>query len=204
MFISIAGIIGAGKTTLSDSLSEEFNLPSYHEPVSDNVYLEDFYKDMKRYAFPMQIFLLNKRFVQHQQIIWQDQGGVQDRTIYEDTIFARMLNKGGYISDMDYATYLDLFKNMSNSMRKPTLIVWLAVSPQEALDRIKTRGRDCEKNITLEYLISLHQEYEFFMQSISKTTPVIKVNWEEKHKDVTVLAKELKKEWEKISSINTI
>lgn len=84
VYISIAGLIGAGKTTLATALSKTLGLPVHFEPVTDNVYLEDFYKDMKRYGFPLQIYLLNKRFRQQQQIVWEGRGGVQDRTIYED------------------------------------------------------------------------------------------------------------------------
>lgn len=146
-FIGISGIIGAGKTTLAEELSKVMNLPVYYEPVIDNVYLEDFYKDMKRYAFNLQIYLLNRRFSQHQQIIWSQKGGVQDRTIYEDTIFAKILHKDGFIDDRDYHTYMDLFKNMSNFMKKNTLIVHLDVTPEEAMERIKERARGCEVGI---------------------------------------------------------
>ena len=84
VYISIAGLIGAGKTTLATALAKTLGLPVHYEPVTDNVYLEDFYQDMKRYGFPLQIYLLNKRFRQQQQIVWEGRGGVQDRTIYED------------------------------------------------------------------------------------------------------------------------
>lgn len=93
VYISIAGLIGAGKTTLAKALAEVLGLPVHYEPVTDNVYLEDFYKDMKRYGFPLQIYLLNKRYRQQQQIVWEGRGGVQDRTIYEDAIFAKMLRE---------------------------------------------------------------------------------------------------------------
>lgn len=204
MFISIAGTIGAGKTTLAVQLAKEFNLPVYHEHVDDNPYLADFYADMGSCAFALQVYLLNMRFKQHQQIIWQGNGAVQDRTIYEDTIFAKMLHSRGYITEKDYTTYISLFDNISNLMRKPTLIVWLDVSPKEALERIRSRSRDCESTITLEYLIELQAEYEVFMNHICKTVPVIRVNWEEKHKDVVVLARSLKEKWDELTPIKSI
>ena len=105
-------MIGAGKSTLAKALGETLNLPVYYEPVMDNEYLADYYKDMKKYAFPLQIYLLNRRFKQQQQIIWAGKGGVQDRTIYEDAVFARMLCKAGHIEQRDYETYLSLFNNM--------------------------------------------------------------------------------------------
>ena len=93
LFIGIAGMIGAGKSTLAQALGDHLSLPVYFEPVQDNAYLADFYKDTKRYSFATQIYLLNGRFQQHQEIIWRGGGGVQDRTIYEDAIFAKTLVK---------------------------------------------------------------------------------------------------------------
>jgi len=118
VFIGISGMIGAGKSTLATALAKELGLPVYYEPVSDNTYLEDFYKDMKQFSFPMQIYLLNKRFKQQQQIVWQGAGGVQDRTIYEDSVFARMLRDSGHLNDRDFNTYMELFQNMANFMKK--------------------------------------------------------------------------------------
>jgi deoxyadenosine kinase len=154
-------------------------LPAYYEEVVENAYLEDFYNDMQRYSFPLQIYLLNRRFKQHQQIIWQGQGGVQDRTIYEDSIFAGMLRDSNLMEERDYNTYIELFGNMSNFMRKPNLIIYLQVSPEESLKRIKLRNRNMESKISLDYLINLSNAYEKFIDDISKVIPVIKVNWNE-------------------------
>ena len=138
VYISIAGLIGAGKTTLATALGDVLKLPVHYEPVTDNVYLEDFYRDMKRYGFPLQIYLLNKRFRQQQQIVWEGRGGVQDRTIYEDAIFAKMLRDDGLMEEREYQTYLSLFNNMSNFMRKPNIIVYLDVTPEESHRRYAT------------------------------------------------------------------
>jgi len=178
VFIGISGLIGAGKSTLAAALGKRMNLPVYYEPVADNEYLEDFYKDIKTYAFAMQVYLLNKRFSQQQVIIWQGKGGVQDRTIYEDSIFAKMLRDSGLMQDRDYKTYISLFQHMSNFMKKPNVIVHLDVSPEESMRRITMRNRGCESGITLEYLQNLKQAYDVFILEISRLIPVIKVNYE--------------------------
>jgi deoxyadenosine kinase len=131
LFIGISGLIGAGKSTLATALAKELNLPVYYEPVIDNEYLADFYLDMQKYSFQLQVYLLNKRFKQQQQIIWEGKGGVQDRTIYEDSVFARMLRDSGHMDERDFRTYMELFGNMSNFMKKPNVIVHLDVSPEE-------------------------------------------------------------------------
>ena len=142
LFIGIAGIIGAGKSTLAKALGDHLGLPTYYEPVADNEYLADFYRDTARYSFATQIYLLNRRFQQHQEIIWRGGGGVQDRTIYEDAVFAKMLSEIGLMEERDYRTYLQLFKHMSNFMCRPSLIVYLDVKP------LRMRSRDVESGIS--------------------------------------------------------
>jgi len=105
-FVGISGMIGAGKSTLATALAGALGMDVFYEPVADNVYLDDFYRDMKQCAFAMQIWLLNRRFEQQQRIIWSGRGAVQDRTIYEDAVFARMLAADGIISERDLETYL--------------------------------------------------------------------------------------------------
>lgn len=179
VFIGISGLIGAGKSTLATALAKKLNLPVYYEPVQDNEYLEDFYKDIKTYAFPMQVYLLNRRFSQQQVIIWQNRGGVQDRTIYEDSIFAKMLRDSGLMEERDYQTYVSLFQHMSNFMKKPNVIVHLDVSAEESMRRINARSRGCESGISLEYLQNLKAAYDVFITEISRLIPVIKVNYEQ-------------------------
>jgi deoxyadenosine kinase len=203
VFIGISGLIGAGKSTLAKALGETLNLPVYYEPVVDNVYLEDFYKDMKTYAFPLQIFLLNKRFKQQQQIIWQGKGGVLDRTIYEDGVFARMLRDSGHMDERDYRTYMELFQNMSNFMQKPNIIVHLDVSPEESFRRIKMRARDCESCVPLEYLTALHAAYEIFIKDISRVIPVIKVDYQ-RFRTAEEMAQLIKTEYAKIANIRSV
>ena len=177
IFIGISGIIGAGKTTLATALGKVMNLPVYYEPIIENEYLTDFYADMKTYSFSFQIYLLNVRFRQHQQILWNGTGGIQDRTLYEDSIFAKVLYEDGNMEKREYLTYLNLFKNMSNFMKENTLIIHLDVSPEEALRRIQLRARGCETGITIEYLTKLYNAYEDFLAEISQVIPVIKFNY---------------------------
>jgi len=194
LFIGIAGIIGAGKSTLATALGEHLGYDVYYEPVADNEYLEDFYTDTPRYSFAMQVYLLNRRFQQHQEIIWRGRPAIQDRTIYEDSVFAKMLSDSGLMDPRDYRTYLQLFKHMSNFMCKPNLIVYLDVDPATSFARVQERQRDVEGGITLDYLQALYDEYENFVQNISRVIPLIRVSWNEYH-DVEEMAQVIKAEY---------
>jgi deoxyadenosine kinase len=194
LFIGIAGMIGAGKSTLATALGRHLDLPVYFEPVADNEYLADFYRDTRRYSFQTQVYLLNRRFQQHQEIIWRGGGGVQDRTIYEDAVFARMLVDIGLMEERDYRTYLSLFRHMSNFMCRPSVIVYLDVTPERSLERVRSRNRDVESGITLEYLTALHREYERFITDIARTVPVIRVDWD-RFRDVEEMAAALEREY---------
>lgn len=180
-FIGIAGLIGVGKSTLARSLGEHLGLDVHHEPVADNVYLEDFYADTARWAFAMQVYLLNRRFQQHQEIVWRDRGAVLDRTIYEDSIFAKVLMDQGFMHPRDYETYRGLLKHMSRFMCRPTAIVYLDCPAEVCRERISRRGRGFESGISLEYLQRLQTEYEAFVSEISRSIPVIRVDWREFH-----------------------
>jgi len=178
LFIGIAGMIGAGKSTLATALGEHLDIDVYYEPVQDNEYLEDFYRDTARYSFATQIYLLNRRFQQHQEIIWKGRSAVQDRTIYEDSIFAKMLVGLNLMEERDYRNYQSLFAHMSNFMCRPNVIVYLDVSPERSMERIEMRSRDVESGISLEYLKALYAGYEEFIGSISRLTPVIRVDYD--------------------------
>lgn len=203
LFIGISGVIGAGKSTLARALGEHLDMDVYYEPVEDNEYLEDFYRDTARYSFAMQVYLLNRRFQQHQEIIWRARPAVQDRTIYEDSVFAKMLSDTGLMEPRDYRTYLQLFKNMSNFMCKPNLIVYLDVDPETSLERIRSRGRGVESGISLDYLQALHAEYESFVRDISKVIPLIRVSWNE-FRDVEEMAQVIKHEYLDHSFLRTV
>ena len=203
LFIGIAGIIGAGKSTLATALGKHLDLPVYYEPVQDNEYLADFYRDTAKYAFSTQIYLLNRRFQQHQEIIWRGGGGVQDRTIYEDAVFAKTLVDQGLMEERDYRTYLNLFKHMSNFMCRPSVIVYLDVKPERSMERINARSRDVESGISMEYLQALYAGYEEFVASISRTVPVIRVDWDEFH-DVEEMARRIQEEYLKGSFLREV
>ncbi len=178
LFIGIAGMIGAGKSTLATSLAKHLGIKAYYEPVENNEYLADFYRDTPKYAFQMQVYLLTQRFRQHQEIIWRGESAVQDRTIYEDSVFAAMLAKSGLMEERDYRTYKQLFQYMSNFMCKPNVIVYLDVTPERSLERIKMRNRDVETNVSIEYLTNLYEEYQIFLKDISKVIPVINIDYD--------------------------
>jgi len=177
IFIGIAGMIGAGKSTPAAALGRHLGIDTYYEPVEDNEYLGDFYRDTARYSFAMQVYLLNRRFQQHQEIIWRGRSAVQDRTIYEDSIFAKMLARTGLMDERDHRTYIELFRNMSNFMCKPSVIVFLDVSPEASAERIRARSRDIEAEIELGYLRALYEGYQEFIAGISKVIPVIRVDY---------------------------
>ncbi|MBL9013061.1 MAG: deoxynucleoside kinase [Myxococcales bacterium] len=194
IFIGIAGMIGAGKSTLAKALGDHLGIDTYYEPVADNEYLADFYRDTAKYSFAMQVYLLNRRFQQHQEIIWRNKSAVQDRTIYEDSIFAKMLAKTGLMDERDYKTYVQLFRNMSNFMCKPSVIVFLDVSPEASAERIRLRSRGVESKIELGYLRALHEGYEEFIESISKVIPVIRIDYE-KFATAEQMAEVIKREY---------
>jgi deoxyadenosine kinase len=193
MFIGIAGIIGAGKSTLAQSLAAHLGCVTYNEPVDDNPYLDDFYLDMNRWGAMMQIHLLFRRFEQHQQIVWKKKkGAVQDRTIYEDTIFARMLHQAGFIDKRDYETYLGHFNIMKRFLVYPDIFIYLRVSPETSMQRIQERGRGAESRITLEYMQKLYQGYESFITEMDHYTRTLTVDWNEymETKEVAEMVKE--------------
>jgi len=203
VFIGIAGIIGAGKTTLATALGSHLGLEVHYEPVIDNEYLDDFYRDTKRYSFAMQIYLLNRRFQQHQEIIWKGRGGVQDRTIYEDAIFAKTLRDMDLMDPRDYETYVNLFRNLSNFMCRPNFIIYLDVTPEKSMERIQERSRGCETGITLEYLTRLRSGYEEFIGEVSRVVPVLRVHWNE-YWEVEKLAEAITREYDRGSFLREV
>ncbi|RMF32395.1 MAG: deoxynucleoside kinase [Bacteroidetes bacterium] len=159
--IAIAGNIGAGKTTLCEKLGRHFGWEIHYESAEDNPYLSDFYNDMKRWAFNLQIYFLNSRYRQILNILRGDKTVIQDRTIYEDAyIFAPNLHEMGLMSTRDFNNYLDLFHTMTSQIRPPDLLIYLRASIPTLVAHIQARGREYEGNMSLDYLKRLNDRYE--------------------------------------------
>lgn len=161
MVIVVEGQIGVGKTMLSKELAKHLGTDFYPElgTKMTEAMLDRFYKDMDRWAFTLQIHFLNERFHKIKQI-FKNGGGILDRSIYGDSIFAKVLNQDGHMSDNEYRIYADLLKNMLEHARKPTLLVYLKCSPETALKRIQQRNRSFEVGIDTDYLRKLNSMYE--------------------------------------------
>ena len=159
--VAIAGNIGAGKTTLSSQLAKSFSWDVHYEDTSTNPYLADFYDDMQRWSFHLQIYFLNSRY---QQVLNIQQGNrtvIQDRTIYEDAfIFAPNLHDMGLMSGRDFDNYINLFDTMSKQVNPPDLLIYLRASIPTLVDHIQSRGRNYEGSMSLDYLKRLNQRYE--------------------------------------------
>ena len=175
--ISIAGNIGVGKTTLTEKLSQRLGWKPYYESVIDNPYLDDFYADMHRWSFNLQIYFLSHRFRSQKQIVESGENAIQDRTIYEDVeIFARSLFEQGYMDQRDYQTYRDLFYNMVPYLPAPDLIIYLKASVSTLMERIRMRGRDFEKSIQQDYIAYLNNAYERWIREAQQQFRVLTVD----------------------------
>jgi deoxyadenosine/deoxycytidine kinase len=169
-FVTIAGNIGIGKSTLTTRLAEQFGWTPYYEVVDTNPYLTDFYQDMKRWSFHLQIFFLSKRFQHHRELLQSAKSVVQDRSIYEDVeIFAKGLWLQGKFDERDYKNYIDLFECMCSYLEPPTLMVGLHASVKTLRNRITKRGRDCEKDISEDYLKQLNQHYDAWYKNYNRS-----------------------------------
>ena len=165
-YIAVSGNIGSGKTTLSTQLAKYFNWKVQYEDADDNPYLTDFYNDMQRWAFNLQIYFLNNRYKQILKIIEGDHTVIQDRTIYEDAhIFAPNLHEMGLMSSRDFQNYLDLFHTMSSQISSPDLLIYLRANIPTLVQRIHERGRIYEGNMSLGYLKKLNIRYEDWINS---------------------------------------
>ena len=166
MHIAVAGNIGSGKTTLTRLLAKRYGWTPRFEPVDNNPYLADFYEDMRRWAFNLQIFFLNKRFKEVIEISKSEDTIIQDRTIFEDArIFAPNLHSQGYMSDRDFENYTDLFDLMMSLVKLPDHMIYIRSSIPNLISQIEKRGRDYEQSIRIDYLTGLNNRYEEWIKT---------------------------------------
>lgn len=194
-FIVISGLIGVGKSTLTTSLAEHLGYEPFYEPVETNPYLELFYKDPNKYAYPMQEWLKHRRFAAYQAAAWGIRAGrfkgvVMDRSIHEDTVFAEINAKIGTIEDLNWRTYLQGFQDFQIFCPEPDVYVYLDATPEQCHERILERGRPAEQRtgfdgnpedspngIPIDYLRTLYQGYQDWLKEIAPRIPTVKLDW---------------------------
>lgn len=200
--IWVEGIIGAGKSTLADMLSKSLGIRVFHEPVDSNPYLEKFYKDPKRWAFPMQIHLMHDRYAMQKEAAYgstRGNGAILDRGMPGDRVFCKLHMLTGNIDELEWNTYEKAYEVMACSLTPPSLLIFLDVEPDVALERVKTRNRGVETGITLKYLTDLRKGYldlmceiESGVHSWSKGMEVRRLPWNMDHQPVQPLITALK------------
>lgn len=169
MHVAIAGNIGAGKTTLTHLLAKHFKWEAQYEDVLENPYLEDFYNEMSRWSFNLQVYFLNSRFRQILDIRESGKDIIQDRTIYEDAcIFAPNLHAMGLMANRDYKNYSSLFDLMESVTKPPDLLMYLRSSVPNLVSQIQKRGREYENSISIDYLNKLNERYESWVKDYNK------------------------------------
>ncbi|MCF6213980.1 MAG: deoxynucleoside kinase [Flavobacteriaceae bacterium] len=169
MHVAIAGNIGAGKTTLTRLLAKHYNWNAHYESVEENPYLDDFYGEMERWSFNLQVYFLNSRFRQILDIREGKKSIIQDRTIYEDAnIFAPNLHAMGLMANRDFSNYSSLFELMERLVEPPDLLIYLRASISTLVDQIHKRGRDYENSISIDYLSRLNERYEAWISTYTK------------------------------------
>lgn len=176
-YIAIAGNIGAGKSSLTGLLAKHFGWNAYYESVDDNPYLSDFYEDMRRWSFNLQIYFLSSRFRHQREILGSTNDFIQDRTIYEDVeIFAKNLYEMGLMSERDYENYRSLFGEMVSYLRPPDLLIYLRAHVPTLVRQIQARGREYENTIRIDYLERLNQHYEHWIHAYPDQKLVIETD----------------------------
>lgn len=198
--IAIAGNIGSGKTTLTNLLAKQYNWEPHYEDVDNNPYLNDFYEDMQRWSFNLQIFFLNSRFRQLQEIRQHPKDVIQDRTIYEDAnIFAPNLHSMGLMSSRDYENYRSLFEAVSSMVAAPDLLIYLRASVPTLVKQIQRRGREYEDSIRLDYLRKLNERYEAWIDTYTNGKLLIvdvdNLNFADKQEDLGFIVNQIEAEF---------
>jgi deoxyadenosine/deoxycytidine kinase len=174
MHVAIAGNIGSGKTTLTRLLAKHYKWKAHYEDVEDNPYLDDFYNQMERWSFNLQVYFLNSRFRQILDIRESGKNIIQDRTIYEDAyIFAPNLHAMGLMTNRDFENYRSLFDLMESVTKGPDLLIYLRSSIPNLVQQIHTRGREYENSISIDYLSRLNERYEAWIQEYDKGNLIV-------------------------------
>lgn len=166
MLISVAGNIGSGKTTLTTLLAKHYNWDAHFEDVDENPFLNDFYNDMQRWSFNLQVYFMTNRITKIQEIREGGKDAIQDRTLYEDAyIFAPNLHSMGLMTTRDFETYFALFKLQETFIQPPDVLIYLRASVPTLVNQIQKRGRDYEESIRLDYLKCLNERYEAWIST---------------------------------------
>jgi deoxyadenosine/deoxycytidine kinase len=169
MHVAVAGNIGSGKTTLTTLLAKHYNWEPHYEDVDQNPYINDFYEDMHRWSFNLQVYFLNSRFSQILEIHEKKKSVIQDRTIYEDAyIFAPNLHAMGLMTTRDFENYFSLFTLMEKFIKAPDLLIYLRASVPTLVNQIQKRGREYENAIRIDYLKRLNERYEAWISTYDK------------------------------------
>lgn len=199
MHIAIAGNIGSGKTTLTTMLAKRYGWKPRFESVDYNPYLEDYYKDIKRWSFPMEVFFLKERFKDLLEISRSDESVVQDRSIYEGVyVFMENNYAMGNLDDRDYETYMELFEDMTDAVQFPDLMIYLRASVSHLVSNIEKRGREYEQKMPLDYLENLNKRYEEFIKEKYKgrvlTIDVDNLDYQHQPKDFGFITDKIDRE----------
>lgn len=173
-YVAVAGNIGAGKSSLTGLLGKNFGWETFYESVDDNPYLSDFYEDMRRWSFNLQVYFLSSRFRHQKTMMESERSLIQDRTIYEDVeIFAKNLHQMNLMSDRDFKNYSALFSEMVQYLKPPDLLIYLRAEVPTLVRQIQQRGRDYENTIRIEYLERLNELYEDWIDRYDKEKLII-------------------------------
>ena len=199
MHIAIAGNIGSGKTTLTTMLAKRYGWKPRFESVDYNPYLEDYYQDIKRWSFPMEVFFLKERFKDLLEISRSDESVVQDRSIYEGVyVFTENNYAMGNLDDRDYKTYMELFEDMTDAVQFPDLMIYLRASVSHLVSNIEKRGREYEQRMPLDYLENLNKRYEEFIKEKYKgrvlTIDVDNLDYQHQPKDFGFITDKIDRE----------